>query len=81
MTRAAVVHLEDRDAVKRALYELLKGVEAGRICAVALIAADSAGGLEPWWGASRTLGAHGGTLLRGAVAYLGAKMDQEALEP
>lgn len=78
---ARVVQLEDTEAVKAALLELLKGVETGHIRAVALVTADATGGLDPWWGASRSLGAHAGTLLRGAVAYLGARMDAEALEP
>ena len=77
---ARVIALEDTEGVKRALEELRRGIEAGRIRAVALVTADAAGGLDPWWAASRTLGAHAGTLLRGAVAYLGARMDSEALE-
>ncbi len=76
---ARVVQLEDTEGVTQALTELLRGVETGRIRAVALIVADTAGGLEPWWAASRTLGAHAGSILRGAVAYLGARMDAEAL--
>jgi hypothetical protein len=77
---ARVISLEDPDATKRVLTELVRGVEAGRIRAVAIVAADAAGGLEPFWGASRTLGVHAGSILRGAVAYLGARMDAEALE-
>lgn len=77
---ARVVQLEDSEGVRAALEELRRGIETGRIRAVALVTADAAGGLDPWWSASRTLGAHAGTLLRGAVAYLGARMDSEALE-
>jgi len=77
---ARVVPLEDGAGVKAALEALVADVEAGKVRAVAIITADAAGGLEPWWGASRMLGAHAGTVLRGMVAYLGALMDAEALE-
>jgi len=76
---ARVVTL-DGPELKDALLELLRGVEAGRLRAVALVAVDSSGGFEPVWGASRSLGPHAGSILRGAVAYLGARMDSEALE-
>jgi len=76
---ARVVPLEDGAGLKAALEELRRGVEAGEVRAVAIITADAGGGLEPWWGASRSLGAHAGTVLRGMVAYLGALMDAEAL--
>jgi len=76
-----VVPLEDADGVKRSLTELLRGVEKGRIRAVAVVAVDAAGGFEPWCGASQTLGPHAGSIVRGAVAWLGAAMDAAALEP
>lgn len=75
-----VIPLEDTDGVTQALTELRRGIEAGRLRAVAVIAVDAAGGFEPRWGASRTLGPHAGSILRGAVAYLGACMDAEALD-
>jgi len=77
---ARVVPLEDGAGVKAALEGLMRAVEAGEVRAVAIITADASGGLEPWWGASRMLGTHAGTVLRGMVAYLGALMDAEALE-
>jgi len=77
---ARVVPLEDGAGVKAALEALLADLDAGRIRAVVIVTADASGGLEPWWGASRMLGPHAGTVLRGMVAYLGALMDAEALE-
>ncbi len=77
---ARLVALDDAEALHGILEELRRGVEAGRIRAVAIVAADAGGGLEPFWGASRSLGPHAGSVLRGAVAYLGALMDAEALE-
>ena len=76
---ARVIPLEDAAAVKGALTELMSGLEAGRLRGVALIAVDASGGFEPFWGASRTLGPHAGSILRGAVAWLGARMDVSAL--
>jgi len=77
---ARVVPLEDGGGLKAALEALLADLDAGRIRAVVIVTADAAGGLDPWWGASRSLGPHAGTVLRGMVAYLGALMDAEALE-
>jgi len=76
---ARVIPLEDAAGVKAAVAELVSGVEEGRIRAVAIVTADVSGGLQPWWGATRSLGVHAGSILRGAVAYLGARMDSEAL--
>jgi hypothetical protein len=78
--RRWVIALDDAEGIKAACADLERGVEAGRLRAVAIVAVDSSGGLEPMWGASRTLGPHAGSILRGAVAYLGARMDAEALE-
>jgi hypothetical protein len=77
---ARVIPLDDTEAVKHALADLARGIEAGRVRAFALVAVDSAGGFEPSWGAARSLGPHAGSILRGAVAYLAAVMDAEALE-
>ena len=77
---ARVIPLDDTAGVTHALTELMGDLEAGRVRALAIIAVDASGGLAPWWGASRTLGAHAGSILRGAVTYLGACMDAEALE-
>jgi len=77
---ARVVPLEDGAGVKAALEALLLEVEAGGIRAVAIVAAHADGGLETWWAASRSFGAHAGTVLRGMIAYLAAVMDAEALD-
>jgi len=76
---ARVVPLENAEGVRQALDDLKAEIDAGRIRAVAIVAAHGDGGLEPWWGASRSFGAHAGTMLRGMVAWLGARMDAEAL--
>ena len=75
-----VIPLDDPEALRLAMREVLDGVEAGRIKAVAVATVEASGGLGAWWAASRTLGAHAGSILRGAVAYLAAVMDAEALE-
>ena len=72
---------EDTAALQAALDLLVAALDAGRIAAVALIAADAEGALVPWWGAASALGPHAGSVLRGAVAYLGARMDAAALAP
>ena len=77
---ARLLPLDDTQGVKQALAELLRGIEAGRLRGFALVAVDSSGGFESSWGAARTLGPHAGSILRGAVAYLAAVMDAEALE-
>jgi hypothetical protein len=64
------------DETTAALEQLL---ESGDAVAIALVVAGPEGTLQPWWSVSRTLGAHAGSVLRGAVAYLGARMDAEAL--
>jgi hypothetical protein len=78
---AQVIPLDDSGALKTALLEVQRGVDAGRIRALAIVAVDASGGFEPFWGASRSLGAHAGSILRGAVAWLGAAMDTQAAMP
>ena len=68
------------DGIQAALLLLRAGVETGAVRAVALVVVDESGGLEPAWFAAPTLGPHAGSILRGAAAYLGARMDSEALE-
>jgi hypothetical protein len=63
------------------LGDLAAMVAAGTVRAVAVVLADADGGLDTWWGASQQLGPHAGSVLRGAVAYLGARMDAAALAP
>jgi len=69
----------DAEALQAALLLVRAGVETGAVRAVALVVVDERGGLEPAWFAAPTLGPHAGSILRGAVAYLGARMDAEAL--
>jgi hypothetical protein len=78
---ARVVPLDDTAEVARLLDALDQRIASGAVRAVAFVLADAAGGLETWWGATGTLGPHAGSILRGAVAYLGARMDAEALAP
>jgi len=77
---ARVIPLESTGGVTAVLEELRAGIAAGRIRAVVFVTADADGGLGPWWGASKTLGPHAGTMLRGMVAYVGALMDSAALK-
>jgi hypothetical protein len=77
---ARVIPLDDTDRVDQELDALSARLALGEVRAVAFVVADASGGLEVWWGASRSLGPHAGSILRGAVAYLGARMDSEALE-
>ena len=76
----SAVPLDDTRRVGQLLDELAERLEAGEVRAVAFVVADASGGLDVWWGATQTLGPHAGSVLRGAVAYLGARMDREALE-
>jgi hypothetical protein len=77
---ARVLALDDPEAVGRVLDELSGALAEGRVRGLVVVAIHADGGFEPFWGASQTLGVHAGSILRGAVAYLGARMDQEALE-
>jgi len=72
--------LDDAVGITAALEELCAEIDAGRVRALVLVVAGQDGGLEPWWGAERSVGAHAGTILRGMVAYVGALMDREALK-
>jgi len=73
---ARVVPLEKwPEGVREELDALAAEVEAGRIRALVLVTATADGGLTPCWGASRSLGPHGGTILRGMVAFIGAVID------
>ena len=76
-----VLALDDAEALRAALDDLQRGVEAGAVVALALVVANRAGGLEPSWGARAAAGPHAGSVLRGAVAYLAAMMDAAALAP
>jgi len=76
---ARVIPLEDSAGVAELVTELTARVASGEARAVALVVVDASGGLEVSWGASRTLGVHAGSILRGAAAYLGARMDLEAI--
>ena len=80
MSRATVIALDDAGDVERVLAELTGALSEGRVRGLVVVAVLGDGGFEPWWGATRTLGPHAGSILRGAVAYLGARMDAEALE-
>jgi hypothetical protein len=62
------------------LDELTADIAAGRVVALALVAASADGDLAVNWGALPCAGPHAGSVLRGAVAYLGARMDAAALE-
>jgi len=77
---ARVIPLDDTARLGTLFTELLERVDAGTVRAVAFVAVDASGGLQVEWGAARGLGVHAGSVLRGAVAYLGARMDAEALE-
>jgi len=77
---ARVIPLDDSARVAEVLDELAVRIGNARVTAVALVVVDASGGLEVEWGAARVLGVHAGSVLRGAVAYLGARMDAEALE-
>lgn len=74
-----VVELETPEDVRRVLLDILERLEAGEVRAVAFVATTDAGTMVPWWGAARALGPHAGSILRGAVAYLAAAMDAEAV--
>jgi len=75
-----VLPLDNAEDVRQALDDLRAQIDAGDVRAVAIVAAHADGGIEPWWGASRSYGTHAGTVLRGMVAYLAAVMDAEALD-
>jgi len=76
---ARVLVFENAAALRDALEELGRDIDAGGVRALVMVVARGDGGLEPWWGAERSLGVHAGTMLRGMVAYLGAVMDSAAL--
>ena len=61
-----------------ALETALVDVRAGRVVAVACVTVDRDGAHDPWWGtADRCI--HAGSVLRAAVAYLGSRMDYNAV--
>jgi hypothetical protein len=78
--RARVVPLDDPGALDRLLDDVAAALD-GKTRAVAIVIAGADGGLEVRWGATKALGPHAGTVLRGMVAYLAAVMDAEALAP
>ena len=77
---ARVIALDDSAGVAELLLGLMDRLRTEAAVGVALVVVDASGGLEVEWGAARVLGRHAGSILRGAVAYLGARMDAEALE-
>ena len=76
---AEVIPLGDTRRIVDALADLIRGIESGEIEGLALVAIHADGGFfEPIWFGTRGLGPHGGTILRGAVCWLGAEMDSKA---
>lgn len=75
---AEVIPLDDMRRVVDALAELCEGIESGAVRGLALVAIHADGGFIPIWGGSRALGPHGGSILRGAVCWLGAELDVKA---
>jgi len=74
-----LIPLDDTEAVKQALADLIRGIESGEVHGLALVAIHADGGFfEPLWFGTRALGPHGGSILRGAVCWLGAEMDAKA---
>jgi len=61
------------------VLELHRAIETGAVRGVALVTIAVDGGLMPAWAADLGLGPHVGSVLRGAVAYLAARMDAAAL--
>lgn len=71
----------DADGLLAMLEDIRAGIVRGEVTAVALVGVVArSGGLDPGWWAAPSLGPHAGSILRGAAAYLGARMDAEALE-
>jgi hypothetical protein len=74
---AEVISLDGRQVVVETLTELIREIEAGTVRGVCAVAIHADGRFSPVWYASR-LGAHAGSILRGAVCWLGAEMDTKA---
>jgi hypothetical protein len=72
--------MSDDADVLRVASELRDALKNGEVLAVAFVTVHGDGGLLVRWGAAASLGDHAGSILRGAVAYLGARMDAKALE-
>jgi len=71
--------VSDTRRIVDALGDLVRALEAGEVCGLALVAIHADGGFfEPLWFGTRGLGPHGGSILRGAVCWLGAEMDAKA---
>ncbi len=68
-----------KETLLERLDEIVRGVEAGTVVGLALVTIAPDGGLGPRWVVSSASGPHAGTILRGAVAYLGAVLDAGAL--
>jgi len=76
---AEVIPLGDTRRLVSALADLIRGIESGEVQGLALVAIHAEGGFfEPLWFGTRGLGPHGGSILRGAVCWLGAEMDAKA---
>lgn len=76
---ADVIPLADTGRIVDALREVIRSVEAGEVVGLALVAIHAEGGFfEPIWFGTSGLGVHGGSILRGAVCWLGAEMDAKA---
>ena len=61
-----------------ALETALADVRAGRVVAVACVTVDRDGAHDPWWSTTDRC-MHAGSVLRAAVAYLGSRMDYNAV--
>lgn len=75
---ADVIPLDDKREILDALANLMRQIEAGTVRGVCLVAIHDDGGFWPLWHATKHLGPHSGSVLRGAVCWLGAAMDAKA---
>ena len=74
-----MIALGDRARIVDALGDLIHAIKSGEVEGLALVAIHTEGGFfEPIWFGTRRLGPHGGSILRGAVCWLGAEMDAKA---
>lgn len=69
--------LDDTRAVLDVLDALKSDIASGAVTGLALVVIRH-DGFVPVWHASPTLGQHTGSILRGAVCWLGAEMDARA---
>jgi hypothetical protein len=75
---AEVRSLDGREITVEALAALSREIDAGTVRGVCLVAMHADGRFTPIWYASASLGRHAGSILRGAVCWLGAEMDAKA---